>query len=518
MIRHLQDVAGLEPLQKIARDLGVVISATGDVARRLYTRELRTPTLPAPDLFELTPFATRIELVHSGGSELDDAVTRAIMRELTMPECFTWRIRSAKADARARRVSSYGPMIPTNGIRLSTSGGFEDPMGARRDIASGVYRYVRNPLYHESPSYRANRDLEVFGAIAFLRIAAEAEVDLETGNPVLVAIQETFREAMNWDTLARLQESAALRARLHRALRELCVAACTRASRRMIDESELRRFLGFIDGERAVTTPTSDPGRRFGTLGSSRTWFINDPAPSVSFFDDLRINGSSAITVSERILGDVSRLPQHLDLLLPDTLPIGDDGGLLRSLTSGDVLADGIVPLRVSSWVRLMNGRPGSPRSSQGTTNEMLHFAYLDTSAAGASDGEANDEDMSVLLLMRSGDETESVSVAGPLAVCTSHRYELQGGATTRLLAFRLACGSAIERDASLDASQPIQMAMMVAMRRIEDLDSEAEARVPVATADQNQFKNLAMNAIKYREQNRSVGREQYGGGEPMTS
>jgi hypothetical protein len=505
MIRHLHPVSGLEPLEKIARELGIVISGTGDLARRLYSHELLTPSLPAPDLFELTPFTTCIELVHSGGAEVNDALRRAIMRELILPECFRWRIWSAEQDQRHRRASSYGPVVPVHDVRLSTHDGFDDPMNARGDIVAKTYRYVRNPLYRESPRFLANRDLEVFGAIGFLRTVIEAELSFGEGDATLLSLRDTFRDAMSWDTVARLQQSAALRARLHRIVREVRVAARTIAGRELIDRSEIAFFLSYVDGD--GRTPMSLAARPAATRAHVDSASESGRPPHARFLDDLELDERHALTVSDRIRGDLTRLPQHIELLTPDALATGVAGQILQVVSHPSALADGIEMLRMSNWVRLTPGSRRARPDGASEPNEMIHFAYIDSGAAGAAAVATTapaDEDVSAVVLLRRDDDRHDVLVAGPLATCTSHAYEMPNTSSGRLVTLRLACGSAIERIVGAGDGAATHVAFMVAARRIEEPPPESEASVPVTTAGHEEATSsasLTMSPLRYKTQ-----------------
>ena len=502
MIRHLHDVAGLEPLRKIASELGVVISATGDLARRLYTHELLTPSVPPPDLFELTSFTAGIELAHSGGSALNDALRRAIMRELSLPECFRWTIRSAAQDARRQRAGTYGPVIPVLGVRLSTHGGFDDPMNASADIFSKSYRFVRNPMYRQSPRFRANRDLEVFGAVAFLRVAIDAGLTPADVEPALIDLRDVFREARSWDTASRLQQSATLRGRLHRALRELRVAASTMAGRELIDRSELSALLAFLDGDESppplplATRPAATRARVDVSSESGR-------APRARFVNDLEMDETHALTVSDRIRGDLARLPQHVELLRPDALATGSLGQVLQVISDQSLLADGIELLRVSGWIRLMSGMPGTMVDGDTEANEMIHLAYIEDATNEGTRTTPADEDVSALLLLRAGADRHDVLVAAPLATCVTRTYETPNGFTSRLVTLRLACGSAIDRMSGPD-DPAMEIAFMVAVRRVEEPPPEDEAGVPLTVVDHETMdagQSMTMSPIRYRTQ-----------------
>lgn len=502
MIRHLHDVAGLEPLQNIARELGVVIGATGDLARRLYTHELLTPSVPPPDLCELASFTTGIELVQSGGTASNDEVRRAIMRDLSLPECFRWTIRSAEQDARRRRASSYGPIVPVLGVRLSTRGGFEDPMNASADIFTKSYRFVRNPMYRQSPRFRANRDLEVFGAIAFLRAAIEAGLASADVQPALIALRDVYREARSWDTVSRLQQSAGLRGRLHRAVREVRVAASTIGGRELIDQSELSLFLGFLDGEDSPPPPplATRPAATFARVDAPSE---SGRAPRARFVDDLEMDETRALTVSVRMRGDLARLPQHVELLRPDALASGTLGQVLQVISDQSVLAEGIELLRVSGWLRVMPGGPDTSADDDAEGNEMIHLAYIDARTDGTSLREQADEDVSALLLLRGGADRNDVLVAAPLATCVSRPYETPNGSSARLVTLRLACGSAIDRIVGPD-DMATEIAFMVAVRRVEEPPPEDETGLPVTVVDHETMdsgQSMTMSPLRYKTQ-----------------
>jgi hypothetical protein len=499
MIRHLGDVAGLEPLEKIARDLGVEISATGELARRAYTHELLTPSEDAPDLFELTPFTTGIELVHSGGAEASDAIMRAIQRELTLPECFGWTLRSAEEHARDQRLRSYGPVVPVHGVRLSTREGFVDPMNARGDIQSNSYRFVRNPLYHESPKFRANRDLEVLGAIAFLSTVLDAEITVPEGDAALASVQDVFREARSPETVGRLQESASLRGALHRGVREARVTARTVRGRELIDRSGLASFLAYLDGDGDTPVPLAI--RPAATRARVRENAESDGATRVRFLDDLEMDEMHALTVSDRIRGDVARLPQHVELLAPDAVSAGAAGQVLQVIASESSLADGIELLRLSRWITVMPGSPRTRWRDADEPNEMIHLAYVESGASGPPGTAPADEDVSVLVPLRSDDDRNEVLVAAPLAICTSRPYETPNGSYARLVMLRLACGSAIDRIAAT-SERATRVAFMVATRRIEEVPLDELMSVPVTSSGEEEMpgKSLYMRPIELKK------------------
>src|SRR5881397_1392011 len=128
MIHYLHDVDGLEALEHIARKFGVVITARGELVRRLYTHALLRADAPTPDLFDLTPFTTGVDLTHSGGPRKTIPILRAILREVPLAECFRWELRSSPPDEAFSRASSAP--FPVHDVRLSSTWGFDDPSDA----------------------------------------------------------------------------------------------------------------------------------------------------------------------------------------------------------------------------------------------------------------------------------------------------------------------------------------------------------------------------------------------------
>ena len=164
-------------------------------------------------------------------------------------ECFRWDIRSTSEASEARAARAYGPIVPAHAVTLGVRSSFVDPMNARADIEVGRYRFIRNPAYADSPPFAAGRDLEVFGAIRFLRLLCEDDAAGLPDAELLDAVRSAIVDAMSVDTLGRLQESAFLRMRLHASLKSLAVELRTPAARALAEVTRLRAFVAFVDGE-----------------------------------------------------------------------------------------------------------------------------------------------------------------------------------------------------------------------------------------------------------------------------
>ncbi|MEO6527943.1 MAG: hypothetical protein ABIP93_15090 [Gemmatimonadaceae bacterium] len=471
MPRYLHEVEGLQPLREIAREIGVVITARGGLPRRLLADLVLGSGSDEPDLFELTPFMADINLTHSGAAEQSAAIMGAINREVPMAQCFRWELRSETEDTEFRLARAYNAIVPLLHVSISTSAGIDDPLGARADLLTRNYRFVRNPAYTESPLYRANRDLEVFGALLYLRSVLEVDgAELPT-QPSLDAVRATFEAARSWDTRGRLQESVHLRRRLHHLLKALGTATHSPNARALVEQSGLIEFVEFADADLGPDSPAGAP-----EISSS---FTNAPIARNSddllvrrarFSADLGVNEHSAITASQHLRGDLFRLPSRIPFFVPVAAGAATEsaGGIMATLSKDERLAEGIEPVRVSSWLRVAPGRARSIQSDGESANEMIHFALVD-SPNGETGATVNDEDLSVLIVVRSGARRDSVLIAAPLATCTSRAFVTHPPTAARVRSFRLACGSLFEQLAGAPDRYPLHIAFMVAVRRIED-------------------------------------------------
>jgi hypothetical protein len=475
MIRYLQDVPGLEPLESIAKKFGVVITARGGFARRLYTHEVLGPALRIPDLFELTPFSSGIGLTHSGATEQNDAILGAIHGAVPMAECFRWELRSAEQENHFDRAKGNEALIPVSTVRLSTAAGFDDPWGARRDIGVGKYRFVRNPGYTESPLYRLGQDLEVFSAIRYLRALFERGDDrVLVDQPGFDAVKSVFEESQTWQTLGKLQESAFLRTRLHYALKGLGALTWSKTARDIVARFRLRAFAEFIDGPQPQTTRGYQ--KTFPTLVEVRA----DPeqgsqVPRGKFRDDLDLDNYFAITASEHVAGDLFRLPPVVTF----SPTIGKDpvlDVLRREPGKPSHLAEGIDVLLTSAWVQILPGRGRDAACSTAPRNEFFHLAIIDRPGPD-SPRPVPDEDVSMLVML-AGETLGAPGIAAPLVVCSSRPY--QGGVTPndRIQLIRVACGNLFDQLPTGDQEPPVHLAIAMVSRRVKESPPEAQPSV----------------------------------------
>ena len=484
MIKHLHDVAGLEALERIARNHDVDLVARGGLARRLYALAVRQPTAK-PDLFDLLPFTADIDLTHTGGPELTVTILRAIRREVPLAECFRWDVRPAEAAAESRLVRAYGPIVPLHAVTIGVRTGFEDSMNARNDLLNKRHRYVRNPAYRDSPRFQAGQDLEVFGAMRYLRTIFEDDaVDL-TDMRALDEVRATFTEAASQDTLGRLQESADLRGRMHDLLKSIAVAARTQDARGLLEILGVRAFVAFVDGEREVVVPPVEPpGVALAESADAPDSIVGRGA---RFRSDLDPSAISAITASDRLRGDLCRLPARIPFYWPTVpLPGRATNSPLHLVRDEAFAAPGIRTLRVSPWIALTPGKSASSRAEDGEINEMIHFALIADGDPG-NEPSPPDEDVGVTMLFRRGIAPDAILVASPLATCVSRPYERVEGSPTTVRSFRLACGTLIERLLDSDEGGTLHVAFIVSARDVGEQDSDnawSESATPVVRDD----------------------------------
>jgi hypothetical protein len=229
----LLDIPGLSGLGRACRNFGVQFTAYGGIVRRYLTAVIREYDAGI-SLFELSPFLSDIDLVHTGGSELTPHILRYLQTDIPFAECFRWELKSVDDNQIFWQAAQNNGIIPANLMSLSTNAGdgIVDPWNGRWDIEDGAYRYIRNGFYSRSPLFQEGRDLEFFSALLYLRLLLEENVTEEEfeSQPGWSDAAEVFNDAGTQDTIARLQESAYLRSRLRYILKSVAAAGYGRAT------------------------------------------------------------------------------------------------------------------------------------------------------------------------------------------------------------------------------------------------------------------------------------------------
>ena len=482
MIRHLHDVAGLEALEQIARQHDVDIIASGGLARRLFVISMREPGLTAADLFDLVPFTADIDLMHTGAPEQTSRIMRAIRRAVPMAECFRWDLRSATEAGDAGDARAYAPLVPIHAVTLGVRAGFDDPERARDDVDAGRHRYSRNPNYRNSPRYLEGRDLEVFGALRYLRTVLE---DDTISDEVADVVRPTFQDALSLDTLGRLQESVLLRTRLHRLLKAVTIEARTAYQRAAVGAAGLREFIDYIEG---VESSREAGGPNSGAAAES-----SPASPGgvhhAPFHADLDLMPRRALTSSANIRGDLYRIPPQIGFMSPTpTGAFSQQFTPVHLLRSRAMQTPGVHPLRVSSWVPVVPGDSRDALMDDGVANEMIHFALV-------TDGDANeparspaDEDIGVTMLFYRATITGTIEVAAPLATCVSRPYQFDDGTVSILRCFRAACGSLLDRMTRSDEGGTLHVAFVISARSVQEQDPDTEALTPITLVGREDY------------------------------
>lgn len=232
-IRSLAQIPDLAPLLEICRELDVEITAFGSLVRRL-ARSLISPQHrqeELPDLFQLAPFLSDIDLRHSGPPERTDDIRKAILARIPFSECFRWQIFSDEELREFTDDEAHRPVIPVNKLRLGTraGNGIEDPFEGSRDLRTGKFRLLRSAFYERSTLRRGYRDAELLYAMEYLKVLFEESAVVPAAvmeqQPGWQVAREIADDALTPALLGALEESAYLRAKFRyrsQALRAAC--------------------------------------------------------------------------------------------------------------------------------------------------------------------------------------------------------------------------------------------------------------------------------------------------------
>jgi hypothetical protein len=361
-IRSLWDVPGLERIRKVCSLQGVHFTAFGDLLRNLSRKTLRrAETGEEYDLFDLAPFASDIDLIHTGKPEQTALLLRSLVYEIPWGEYFRWQLRAIGDNQIFWESMKVNNVIPASLMTLSTNStdGVFDRWDGIRDLSSRKFRFLRNAYYTESPLFRAGRDLEVFSALLYYRVLFESGLDAEAirDQPGLADARRVVQEACDSeDTFIHLEESAYLRARL----RYLCAALSAAARPGHLQEaSELLGLQDLID----YTTGVVSLG---GILFPPRTLTIAAHLAGdrfrVPFDTENWVAGEEAVVAFNELLADMTPPPQE------------GKGGDTRPTPT---LGPGQEILLASPPVTILEGISSSSHAGEDWMHEFVHFVPL---------------------------------------------------------------------------------------------------------------------------------------------
>ncbi|KAA0593131.1 hypothetical protein J2848_005229 [Azospirillum lipoferum] len=440
----IYDIAQLQPLAAIGRAHGVRFRLRGGVATRLVMQMDNAAWGRPADLFSLTPFLSDVDLVHSGQPKQTRQIMEAIQGSVPGAECVRWELWSKEDEAAAQADWAQGNLIPARLLSIGDDplGSVADPAGGLEDLRKRHFRYVRTPLYLQSPLFRAGRDLEVFSALLFLQTLAEAGIsdNLDTlrAQSGWAAVQAVFADARSdWIQRRRLEEHAPLRDRLVRLV--LAAIAWHRTPREF-------HQVATASGLRAYLTAVTGPGNPVQLPDPLHSFLTDEFSPSHDPWAE-----PSAFCISPVLGGDSRRLPLVLSGALWTNVPPPN----LPPLAAGLQIALVSPPLPVAPG-GAVTGWPGSMVDPMSTVarlvsdaDEFIHLHLWPTGTARPVPAACQVEDLSALLLLEGEQLSEPVVIA---PACVAERRSAQPGAG---LSLRLNCYgalAALARSASLSA------------------------------------------------------------------
>lgn len=336
----LFEVPGFDALRPIANRFDVRFVLIGSTCRRIMMSEVDGFRHEDPyDLFDFAPFASDVDLLHSGTPEQSAPILEAIRDGVPAAHSFRWEVRSFAENAPFWDAVRVGNVVPFDLVTLASDStyGLHDRWNARADFERRTFRYVENGFADTSELLRTGRDLLAFTAISYLRGLLEAHAAALAANPAepalgagdvlnqpaLESVANVCQSSCNVRVLRALNESAYLRARLWYRLRKLSWAT---------PSPELLTNLANAAGLAAFVNYLSD----------------RDPKLDQIVTTAIGESGKSGL-MSPSLGGDLFRLPTEIDgwasgadadALLERLLPEGSADGRDRA-----VLASSPIPV-----------------------------------------------------------------------------------------------------------------------------------------------------------------------------
>lgn len=168
----LNDFPPLAALTDIARQFKVEIGILGGAASRAAMYRAYRPQQEI-DLFDLAPFSSDIDLVHTGDAKLTPEIRAQIDDQVPFSTWCRWAILNADAASRARANRDASTVVPLRRIGFGIGDPSMIPPQARTDLSDGKVTFERNPRFANSEFARANRDVEIFGLLLALNALAD---------------------------------------------------------------------------------------------------------------------------------------------------------------------------------------------------------------------------------------------------------------------------------------------------------------------------------------------------------
>jgi hypothetical protein len=148
MLPSLLQAPELERLPGILREFGVDIILHGSVAQRLFTAaEASSPRGSWPSLFNLNPFISDIDIIHTGPRSRDGKIAAPLHRIVPLAECFRREARSASDYATEfddTRLTAL--IVPANLVSIAAANSVDDPWRFWDDLQQRRVRLIRNDI------------------------------------------------------------------------------------------------------------------------------------------------------------------------------------------------------------------------------------------------------------------------------------------------------------------------------------------------------------------------------------
>lgn len=209
----LGDLRCFRGLDLIEREFGVRFRLFGGAASRLAMALYHKRG--EPDLPDLTPFCSDIDLAHTGDASLNQQILQAI--DATLPEASwcRWSLIDRGRWTEMRQQQAVSAIIPLRAVEFRSWRATKPDQGALDDLKENRVTIQVNPAFTRSRWYRDNEDLELFSGLVAIASGRDLEeVNADEGpppGPRLGDIVRGFNERRDRD---RLRSSAKLSRRL----------------------------------------------------------------------------------------------------------------------------------------------------------------------------------------------------------------------------------------------------------------------------------------------------------------